>query len=147
MTLPASGEIGLHQIASEFGIATNSVFPTAFYGLGGAPGSGALSFSDFYGRSGSAPITSDKAGITATGFSDSDVATITATGGRTIASFSLISGAAGGRITLGATGGTSTTITVSTPGSGNGSVTGIYRVIANDASYCDVSFDANWGIA
>lgn len=52
MTLPASGTITLHEIAAEFGIAIDSVFPTAFYGKGGAPASGPLSFADFYGRSG-----------------------------------------------------------------------------------------------
>lgn len=52
MTLPASGSISLWGIASEFGLAQTAVFPTAFYGKGGAPASGALSFSNFYGRSG-----------------------------------------------------------------------------------------------
>ena len=32
--------------------ATTAVWPNNFYGKGGAPGSGALSFSDFFGRSG-----------------------------------------------------------------------------------------------
>ena len=61
MTLPSSGPITLFQIADEFGLAHNSVFPTAFYGKGGAPSSGPLSFADFYGRSNftlSAPRTS-----------------------------------------------------------------------------------------
>jgi len=52
MTLPASGTITLAQIAAEFGLASTAVFPTAFYGKGGAPASGTLRFSDFYGRSG-----------------------------------------------------------------------------------------------
>jgi hypothetical protein len=57
MTLPASGTITYAQICAEFGLAIGSVFPTAFYGKGGAPSSGALSFSDFYGRSGQSAAT------------------------------------------------------------------------------------------
>lgn len=56
MTLQASGPISINDIAAEFGIANNSEFPTAFYGLGGAPASGALSLSDFYGRSNTLPV-------------------------------------------------------------------------------------------
>lgn len=57
MTLNLSGPISIgngvagQDIALEFGLAANSVFPDAFYGKGGAPASGALKFSDFYGRS------------------------------------------------------------------------------------------------
>jgi len=51
MTLQSSGAISLNDITAEFGLAADSVFPTKFYGLGGAPASGALSFADFYGRS------------------------------------------------------------------------------------------------
>jgi hypothetical protein len=52
MTLPASGTISFYQICDEFGLPHTSIFPTAFYGKGGAPTSGPLSFADFYGRSG-----------------------------------------------------------------------------------------------
>jgi hypothetical protein len=55
VTLQASGAISLAQIAAEFGLASNSTFPSAFYGKGGAPNSGALSFADFYGRSNGTP--------------------------------------------------------------------------------------------
>lgn len=51
MTLPGSGALSLNDIIAEFGLASDATFPTEFYGLGGAPSSGALSFSDFYGRS------------------------------------------------------------------------------------------------
>ena len=63
MTLAASGALGIgtgtanRDIAVEFGLASNAVFPTAFYGKGGAPASGALSFADFYGRSNAATAT------------------------------------------------------------------------------------------
>lgn len=50
MTLPASGSITWNQICTEFGLtASTAIWPAHFYGLGGAPASGNLSFSDFYG--------------------------------------------------------------------------------------------------
>jgi hypothetical protein len=52
MTLPLSGPISLHAIADEFAIARSTPFPSGFYGKGGAPASGVLTFSDFYGRTG-----------------------------------------------------------------------------------------------
>jgi hypothetical protein len=67
-TLPSSGPISLNDITTEFGLPSNATFPGAFYGLGGAPSSGALSLQDFYGRSayiapsvsiGGAPAQSD----------------------------------------------------------------------------------------
>lgn len=63
MTLPASGTITLEQIADEFSLAHNSVFPTDFYGKGGAPASGALAFSDFYGRSAALDISASPASL------------------------------------------------------------------------------------
>lgn len=51
MTLPASGAISFFQICDEFGLPHTAVFPRDFYGKGGAPGAGTLSFADFYGRS------------------------------------------------------------------------------------------------
>lgn len=51
MTLPASFPISWQQICNEFGLAYTSSWPSAFYGKGGAPASGNLSFSDFLGRS------------------------------------------------------------------------------------------------
>lgn len=64
MTLPASGPISIGTggtINTEFGIAANAIFPNAFYSRGGAPASGPLSLSDFYGRSntGTASVTPD----------------------------------------------------------------------------------------
>lgn len=56
MTLAASGPIGIgtgtanRDIKVEFGIANGTSFPAAYYGKGGAPASGPLSFADFYGR-------------------------------------------------------------------------------------------------
>lgn len=58
MTLALSGPIGIgtgvptRDIADEFSLPANTPFPSGFYGLGGAPVSGPLSFADFYGRSG-----------------------------------------------------------------------------------------------
>lgn len=52
MALPASGTLTIAQIESEFGLPAGSLFPNAFYGLGGAPASGTLTIpNDFYGRS------------------------------------------------------------------------------------------------
>lgn len=51
MVLPASGPISIGQIADEFGIPRTTPFGSGFWGLGGAPASGPLKVSDFYGRS------------------------------------------------------------------------------------------------
>jgi hypothetical protein len=51
LTLVASGPISIYDIADEFQLAHNAIWPGAFYGLGGAPASGALALRDFYGRS------------------------------------------------------------------------------------------------
>jgi hypothetical protein len=55
VTLPAVPPISIAQIAAEFGLAATAIFPTAFYGKGGAPASGVLSFFDFLGRSAGTP--------------------------------------------------------------------------------------------
>jgi hypothetical protein len=57
MTLPTSPPISITQINAEFGIAVGAVWPAAYYGKGGAPSSGALSFADFLGRSSGAIYT------------------------------------------------------------------------------------------
>lgn len=55
MTLPASGTITWGQICTEFSLnPVTAVWPTNFYGLGGAPAAGNLGFADFYGRSAAA---------------------------------------------------------------------------------------------
>lgn len=145
MTLPATGAINLSQIAGEFGLATNSTFPAAFYGKGGAPSSGVLAFSDFYGRSGAPPIGST-GDVFATGFSASGSSTITCVGGKTIASIALVAGSAT-RITPGSTGGGSTVGTITTPATGNGATGGTYRYTTNTGEFIDVSYSATWGTA
>lgn len=58
MTLPASGNINWNQICAEFSLnPATAVWPSSFYGKGGAPASGALSFSNFYGRSAGSAFT------------------------------------------------------------------------------------------
>lgn len=58
MTLPAAPPISWTQICAEFGLnPATAVWPASFYGKGGAPGSGALSFADFLGRSAAPPVT------------------------------------------------------------------------------------------
>lgn len=53
MTLPTAPPISWTQICAEFALtATTAVWPRDFYGKGGAPASGNLSFADFLGRSG-----------------------------------------------------------------------------------------------
>lgn len=85
MTLPASGTITLHQIAAEFSLANTAIFPSAFYGKGGAPASGTLRFSDFYGRSASAVnVTIAPTSQNTSGSTSSKVfapSTVTVTGG------------------------------------------------------------------
>jgi hypothetical protein len=55
MTLPASGNISWNDICVEFSLnPSTAVWPASFYGKGGAPGSGSLSFNNFYGRSAAA---------------------------------------------------------------------------------------------
>lgn len=82
MTLPASGPISVNDIATEFGIPNNSVFPTAFYGKGGAPASGPLALEDFYGRSNAPSFSVDVSPLVVSGFgSFTNVCTATVTGG------------------------------------------------------------------
>lgn len=60
MTVPLTGPVVLGaggNLTTEFGLANNAVFPTAYYGKGGAAGSGPLSFEDFRGRSNTAVAT------------------------------------------------------------------------------------------
>lgn len=47
----------LYQIADEFSLARSTPFPAGFYGKGGAPASGPLSFADFSGRSATTTLT------------------------------------------------------------------------------------------
>jgi len=68
MTLPSSGPISLGQIADEFSISRQAGFPSAYYGKGGAPSSGPLSFADFYGRSAYIPPSLSVSPNTAQGF-------------------------------------------------------------------------------
>lgn len=143
MTLPASGAISLSQIAGEFGLATNSTFPAAFYGKGGAPASGVLRFGDFYGRTGSPPIGST-GDVYLSGFSQSGTSTITCAAGKTIASITLQSGAST-RITPGSTGGNSTIGSCNTPASGSGTFNGTYRYTTNTGEFIDVNYSGDWG--
>jgi len=78
MTHPSSGPLSLAAIADEFGLPRNTPFPSGFYGRGGAPSSGALSISDFYGRS-NFTLSANKTAIFAYGYGASDQATITST--------------------------------------------------------------------
>lgn len=57
MTTPSGFPISLSQMRSEFGLGLPCVFPDAFYGKGGLPGSGTLKFSDLFNRSAESPIT------------------------------------------------------------------------------------------
>jgi hypothetical protein len=67
MTLPTSGPISIDMICTEFSLPNNSVFPTAFYGKGGAPASGPLSLEDFYGRSAVLDVSITPTTVSATG--------------------------------------------------------------------------------
>lgn len=75
MTLPAAPPMTMAQMAAEFGLGVGCVFPRDFYGKGGAPAAGALSFSDFLGRS---AVTFDTApGAYSSGGTDSAEFSIT----------------------------------------------------------------------
>ena len=145
MTLPASGPISLGQIADEFGLPHMTPFPSGFYGKGGAPSSGPLSFADFYGRS-AFTLSADRTSIAAESHSASQTATITSTISTTF-TYTLTAGSAGGHVTTGATSGATATVTVSAPATGTGSVSGTYRVTAANGDYLDIGFTADWGTA
>ena len=144
MTLPSSGPISINDIAAEFGLPSNSVFPTAFYGLGGAPSSGPLSFSDFYGRSASS-ISASKTFLNAAGFLASDSSTITVVGG-TIASCVLLSGAENARVSKPSIGSSTGYLSVTTPNSGNGIIGNVYRITDTNGNFVDISVNASWGV-
>jgi len=141
MTLPASGAISLNQIADEFSLAHNSVFPTAYYGKGGAPSSGVLTFTNFYGLSAfslSAPRTS----ISASGYSATDSVVITSTVDTTFSFTGTTT-----RATATQTDSKHATVSVNTPGSGNGSASGTVRATATNGDFLDISYTADWGSA
>ncbi|MGN6124859.1 MAG: hypothetical protein ACTHOJ_18085 [Sphingomonas oligoaromativorans] len=92
-------------------------------------------------------LTTDRANILINGFIQSQTATITSIVGSTTWTFTLIAGSASARITLGPTSGASTTISCSTPASGNGTVTATYRITAANGDFIDIPISANWGIS
>lgn len=51
MTLPSSGQISIAQMRNEYNLGGGGVSMNQFYGKPGLPGSGALSFSAFHGKS------------------------------------------------------------------------------------------------
>jgi len=111
MTLPASGAISLFQVADEFGLPRDTAFPAGFYGKGGAPSSGALGFSDFYGRSNvtftpdGGSVTDTQGGSVSATLLCSEAATWTYSGGGPGGSVSIISGASATSITFSVTAG------------------------------------------
>jgi hypothetical protein len=137
VTLPASGSISLHEIAAEFSLAQTAIFPSAFYGKGGAPASGALSFADFYGRSAAvvvvsvAPTSQNTSGTTASKtFAPS---TITVTGGTPTAYAWSILNVAGGSWVI---------------SSGQGTATAVAQVsgaVATEPVDCDLQCDVTVG--
>lgn len=150
MTLPLSGPIsiggsGTSDITTEFGMSPDTTFPGGFYGLGGAPSSGPLSFSDFYGRARNS-ISASKNALYATGFLASDSCTITVNGG-TVSSWSLISGIESTRVSKPVTGSNTATISVLTPNAGNGAIVNKYRIYASFGEYIDIDVFADWGNA
>lgn len=139
MTLPLSGPISLYQIADEFAVPRSTPFPSGFYGKGGAPSSGALTFSNFYGRS-NFSLSADTTSINAIGYNSAQVATITSTIATT---FSFSGGSA--RTNTAQPDSTHATVRVSAPASGNGSSSGTVRVTASNGDFIDIFFDAEWG--
>lgn len=66
MALPGSGQISMSQIAAEFGGTAPHSLSEYYSAAPGVPASGAIKFSDFYGKS-SATTTSN---VTGTGYQD-----------------------------------------------------------------------------
>jgi hypothetical protein len=144
MTLPASGSISLNAITAEFGLSADTAFPAGFYGLGGAPSSGPISFQTFYGRSkpGGFTLSATATNLRLATYGGSRTATITSTVATTF-SFS-------GTTALCSAGQSNTTtalVTLTTPGGGNGSASGVVRVTATNGEYVDITFSADWGTA
>ena len=77
----------LFQIADEFSLAHTTPFPSGFYGLGGAPASGPMAFSDFNGRSATSPLsasaspTSHSKGTAFASATTNSASTVTPSGG------------------------------------------------------------------
>lgn len=92
-------------------------------------------------------LVADKTSIDLNGFGKADTATITSLIGSTTWTFTLIAGSASPRITLGPTSGASTTVSASTPGSGNGSFGATYRVTAANGDFLDINVSGSWGTA
>jgi len=138
MTLPSSGPITLFQIADEFGLPHNAVFPTAFYGKGGAPSSGPLSFADFYGRS-NYTLSAPRNTISVTGLNASDSVVITSTVPTTFGFTGTTSRATGVQNDS-----THATVAVNTPSSGSGSVSGVVRATATNGEFLDINYSADW---
>lgn len=138
MTLPASGPISLNQIAAEFNIANTTPFPSGFYGRGGAPGSGALGFADFYGRSGFT-LSTTATSLTASTVNQTRTATVTSSISTTF-SFS----GTNAQCSASQTDATHALVTLTTPVSGSGSSSGTVRVTAANGDFVDVPFSATW---
>jgi len=142
MTLPASGTITLAQIAAEFGLASTAVFPGAFYGKGGAPASGTLRFSDFYGRSAApvvvgniTPSLQDTTGTTAAKTFSASSLTVTGAGSVTY-TWSFVS-VAGGTWTVNSGQGTNSAVARVASVVDGATVTATFRctIVANGTTY------------
>ncbi len=139
MTLPTAGPISLGQITSEFGLPANSLFPNAFYGKGGAPSSGSLSFGNFYGRGvgGAAPalgLTLSPASLTRATPNASLTANCVAnpTGGTAPYSYAW-SKVSGGAIVLTSTNTQTTTVSAAALGPAE-TRTAVFQCIVTDAA-------------
>jgi hypothetical protein len=144
MTLPASGSISLNAITAEFGLSADTAFPAGFYGLGGAPSSGPISFQTFYGRSkpGGFSLSSTATNLRLAVYSGVRTATITSTVATTFSFSGTTSLCTAGQATS-----TTALVSLTTPGSGTGSTSGVVRVTAANGEYIDITFSADWGLS
>jgi hypothetical protein len=140
MTLPASGTISLYQIADEFGVARSTPFPSGFYGKGGAPSSGALSFADFYGRS-NFTLSASPTSLVANGYNQNVQCVVTST----IATTFTIAGTSPPRCQAVVESSTTVRITLTTPSGGTGSAIGTVNVAAANGDFLNIPFDGEWG--
>ena len=141
MTLPGSGPISLGQIADEFGISRQAPFPAAFYGRGGAPSGGPLSFASFYGRS-NYTLSADKVSISVHGYGSQDYATITSSVDTNFSFSGTSPHCSGSQIDA-----RTARVLALTPFAGDGNEQGTVLVTAANGNQLSIFFNASWGVS
>lgn len=127
----------LYQIADEFSLARSTPFPSGFYGKGGAPASGPLSFADFNGRSAvttlTAVVTPSVTGTAVNASGTTNAATATPNGGTAPYTYSWYYDD-GDVMQINSPSGQSTTFTAAALLNSGDSKTGLFRCTVKDSS-------------